>query len=63
VTRARDDWERWYFALKQQQPDAYRKAIEYTEAVTLNFRVAQKAAGAYECAAVLLACDLLGVKP
>lgn len=60
------DWERWYRALKAANPEAYRKAIGYMEATTLSHyapAVPQKAAADYERAAVMLACELLGVRP
>ena len=63
VMTSEADWQKWYRALKQERPDAYKKAIEYTEGVTLKFGVPSKAAADYEVAAVLLACDLLGISP
>jgi len=57
------DWERWYRALRAADPDAYQAAINGVEAVTLTFNVPQKAAAEYERNAVMLACQLLGVKP
>lgn len=57
------NWEQWYRALKDRDPDAYRKIIQGIEAVTLTFRVPTKAAAEYERTAVMLACDLLGVHP
>ena len=56
-------WESWYRALKRANPEAYRKAIGYIEATTLTFKVPTKAAAEYERAAVMLACELLGVRP
>ena len=58
------DWEKWYRALKASNPEAYRKAIGYVEAVTLSHfapRVPLKAAADYERATVMLVCELLGV--
>lgn len=57
------NWEEWYRALKAADPDAYRKAIGYVEAVTLSHNVPTKAAAEYERAAVMLACEILEVTP
>lgn len=57
------NWEAWYRALKELDPDAYKNAIQSMEAVTLTFNVPTKAAAEYERAAVMLACQLLGVRP
>lgn len=57
------NWEQWYRALKERDPQAYRSAIQGVEAVTLTFNVPTKAAAEYERAAVMLACELLGVRP
>lgn len=56
------DWEAWYRALKERDPEVYRRTIDYMEAVTLNHSVPQKAAAEYERTAVLLACELLDVR-
>ena len=58
-----EDWESWYRALKAANPDAYRKAIGHMEEVTITHHMPLQAAAEYERAAVLLACELLGVKP
>ena len=57
------NWEAWYRALRARDPEAYRKAINYTEAVSLTFNTPQKAAAEYERTAVMLACELLDVQP
>lgn len=56
------DWDVWYRALKERDPAAYRNAIGYMEAVSLNYNVPHKAAAEYERSAVMLACELLGVR-
>jgi len=57
------DWERWYKTLRAVEPDAYRKAIEFSEGVSLTHNLDTKVAADVEVACVMLACDLLGVKP
>jgi hypothetical protein len=59
----RHDWEAWYRALKAANPDAYRKAIGYSEAMALNFNWPMKQAAECERSHVMLACELIGVKP
>lgn len=61
--KPRADWERWYRALRAADPEAYRKAISYSEGVTLNHNTPMKAAAEYERSMVMLACDLLQVRP
>lgn len=57
------DWEKWYRALRAADSEAYRKAISYSESVTLNHNTPMKAAAEYERSMVMLACDLLRVRP
>lgn len=57
------DWKAWYATLKNAEPDVYRKAIQYAEGVSLNHNLADKAAAACEVSHVMLACELLGLKP
>ena len=57
------NWESWYRALKQRDPEIFRKAIEYSEGVTLTFNIALAPAAEYERAMVMLACEILGVEP
>lgn len=63
TTRLDDQWERWYSALRAANPDAYRKAISYSESVTINNNTPLKAAADYERSMVMLACELLDVRP
>jgi hypothetical protein len=55
--------ESWYRTLKAVHPDAYRKAIGYSEALSLKFNWPLKQAAECERSHVMLACELLGVKP
>ena len=57
------DWERWYATLRNADPEAYRKAIQYAEGVSLNHNLPDKAAAACEVSHVMLACELLGIQP
>lgn len=56
-------WEKYYSALKFHDSQIYRMALDSMEAVTLKHRVTTKVAADYEMAAVLLVCDILGIKP
>jgi hypothetical protein len=56
------NWESWYRALKQRDPDIYRKAIQYSEALALNYNFPMKQAAECERSHVMLACEILGVK-
>ena len=56
-------WQGWYRALRAVEPDAYRKAISYAEGVTLQHNLSDKLAADIEVACVMLACELLDVKP
>lgn len=58
-----DAWKKWYAALKNSRPDAYWKAINYSEAETINHRIPMKAAASIERAMVMLCCELLEIKP
>ena len=63
MSKPGQDWEKWYRALKQHDPQIYMMAINGVEAVTLTYNTPTKAAAEYERNAVMFACDLLGVKP
>ncbi len=54
--------ELWYRALRERDPSAYRKAIEYMEVVTLNHKVDLTVAADYEVAAVMLLCEVLNIE-
>lgn len=58
-----DKWEPWYRTLKAVEPEAYRKAIEYGQGVSLTHDLDNNIAADVEIACVMLACELLGVKP
>jgi hypothetical protein len=57
------DYDKWYAALKAVEPEAYFKAIQYAEGVTLKFNLPEKAAVECERSHVMLACELLGIRP
>lgn len=58
-----DKWKSWYAALKAVEPEAYAKAIQYSEGLSLTFRFPLKQAAEVERAMVMLACELLSVSP
>lgn len=57
------DWPQWYRALRYQHPDAFKKAINYMESVTIQYRIPERAAAEYERAAVMMLCEVLEVSP
>jgi hypothetical protein len=57
------DWEMWYRALKAHDAAIYQRVIQGVEAVTLTYRIPTQAAAEYERNAVMLACDLLSIRP
>ena len=59
----RPDWESWYRALKTTDQEAYRKAIQYAEGLSINFNFPIKQAAEVERSHVMLACEILGVRP
>ena len=58
---SRRDWERWYAALRNCDPEAFRKAIQAAEGCSITHRLSTKVGADIEVACVMLACDLLGV--
>lgn len=58
-----EQFEPWFRALKAARPFDYRKAIEYAEGVTLRHNLPLKVGAEIEQATVMLACELLGIKP
>ena len=63
MSAIRDDWKRWYRALKATHPEWYAKAIRYSEAQTINHRIANPAAADIERSFVMFACEMLEVDP
>ena len=57
------DYDKWYRALKAVEPDAYKKAVEYAQGVSLNHQLPLKVSADIEIASVMLACELLGIRP
>ena len=57
------NWETWYRALKSVNREAYDKAIRYSEALSLKYNLPLTQAAEFERSHVMLACELLGVRP
>ena len=58
---SRRDWERWYAALRNCEPEAFRQAIQAAEGCSITHRLDTKVAADIEVSHVMLACTLLGV--
>jgi hypothetical protein len=61
--RTDPNWEKWYQTLKAVEPEAYYKAIQYGEGISLHFSLPLEQAAEVERSHVMLACELLGIKP
>lgn len=61
--RTHREWKRAYAALRAADPEAFRKAIYYSEEISLNHRLPLNVAAAIEVSHVWFACELLGVQP
>lgn len=59
----RDGWKKYYAALKAVDPNAYYKAIQYGEGVSLTHNLDYKVAADIEVALVMQACELLDIQP
>lgn len=58
-----DDWQKWYRTLKAVEPEAYEKALRYAEGLSLKFNLPLSHASEIERSHVMLACELLDVRP
>ena len=58
-----DDWRKWYSALRAVEPEAYEKALIYAEGLSLQFNLPLSHASEIERSHIMLACELLGVRP
>lgn len=58
-----DEWKKWYGALKATHPDEFANAIKFGEGVSITHNLPNKIAADIECALVMQACDLLGIRP
>ena len=63
ISHYKDEWKKYYTALKAVDPNAFRKAIQYGEAVTLTHSLGHKAAADIEVSFVMQACELLDIQP
>jgi dihydroxyacetone kinase-like predicted kinase len=66
MRRATDEWKKWYAALRNANESAYEQAIRYSEGTILNNHseeISHKFAADIEFSHVMLACELLGIRP
>ena len=57
------EFEPWFKELRWRNPEAYRKALAYSEGVTLKHDLAVSVEADIEQATVMLACELLEITP
>jgi acetyl-CoA carboxylase alpha subunit len=63
MTMTYPEFKPWLNELKWRNPEAYRKAIVYSEGVALKHELPLPIAVDVEQAAVMLTCELLGITP
>lgn len=57
------EWQLWYSALKALEPEAYQKAIRYADGMAMQHKLPTYAAADIERSHIMLACELLGIRP
>jgi hypothetical protein len=58
---SRRDWKRWYAALRNNSPDAFRNAIQAAEGISITHHLSTEIAAELEISHVMLACTVLGI--